>query len=134
MSVKIGAKILNIRSDAKGLFKIPIPIQNSGAKFTITAKDAKGLVSATKTVMVTRVAPNIPIVNPIRTYSTNITGSTEKYAVVSVKIGARNYSAKADRYGKFKVTIPKQKKGIKLAVTSKDAKGAVSVTRTMTVN
>lgn len=134
VSVKIGAKILNIRSDAKGLFKIPIPIQNSGAKFTITAKDAKGLVSATKTVMVTRVAPNIPIVNPIRTYSTNITGSTEKYAVVSVKIGARNYSAKADRYGKFKVTIPKQKKGIKLAVTSKDAKGAVSVTRTMTVN
>ncbi|MFJ8236857.1 Ig-like domain-containing protein [Ureibacillus sp. NPDC094379] len=134
VSVKIGTKILNIRTDANGLFKIPIPVQNSGVKFTITAKDAKGQVSATKTVMVTRVAPNIPNVNPIRTYSTNVTGTTEKYAVVSVKIGGRTYSAKADRYGKFKVTISKQKKGSKLLVTSKDAKGAVSATRTMTVN
>jgi Bacterial Ig domain len=72
-------------------------------------------------------------VNAVRYTATSVTGKTEKLAVVKVKIGTRTYSAKANSYGSFKVSIPRQKRGIALSVTATDAKGFVSAARTVKV-
>ncbi|WP_335386477.1 Ig-like domain-containing protein [Neobacillus drentensis] len=65
--------------------------------------------------------------------ATSVTGKTEKLAVVKVKIGTRTYSAKANSYGSYKVSIPRQKRGITLSVTATDAKGFISAARTVKV-
>lgn len=133
VSVAIGTKIYNSKADINGNYKINIPVQNSGAKLIVTAKDLSGNVSAKASVIVLRAAPNIPIVNYVRYTSTTVTGKTERYVVVIVKIGTQSYSAKSNSNGDFKVKIPKQKKGTKLTVTSKDAKGKSSAPKTITV-
>ncbi|MBM7662543.1 hypothetical protein JOC85_003350 [Bacillus mesophilus] len=133
ITVKIGTKIYNVRADIYGNYKVIIPIQNSGVSISVVAKDSLGKMSVARAVKVTRVAPNIPTVNAVRYYSTSITGKTERYAVVSAKIGTRVYSAKANYYGNFKIIIPKQRKGTKIVVTAKDSKGRISAPRTVTV-
>ncbi|WP_185152225.1 Ig-like domain-containing protein [Peribacillus simplex] len=57
----------------------------------------------------------MPTVNPVRYYTTTVTGNSEKYAKVTVKIGTKVYSAKANAYGTYKVNIPKQKVGTKIS-------------------
>ncbi|MBT2667262.1 hypothetical protein J7J00_17420 [Bacillus sp. ISL-4] len=66
-----------------------------------TAKDAAGKVSAARKVTVTRVAPNSPIVNTVNNKATTVTGKTEKSATVTVTIGTKIYTAKADAYGTY---------------------------------
>jgi hypothetical protein len=130
---KIGTKTYSAKADVYGNYKITIPIQNNGVKIGVTAKDSTGRISSVKTVAVTKVAPNIPAVNAVRYYSTAVTGKTEQYAFVTVKIGTRVYSTKANVYGNFKVVIPKQRLGTKLVVIAKDSKGRVSAGRTVTI-
>jgi Bacterial Ig domain len=77
----------------------------------VAAKDASGNRSATTSVIVVCLAPDVPVVNAVRYTSTTVTGKTERYAVITVKIGTRTYNAKSNYYGNFKVSIPKQKKG-----------------------
>ncbi|PUB15267.1 Ig-like domain-containing protein [Paenisporosarcina sp. OV554] len=132
VTVLIGTKSYSAKADSVGNFKVAIPIQNSGNSIKVTST-AAGKVSNTRSLTVTRVAPNIPVVNPVRYYSTSVTGKTEKYAVVAVKIGTKVYTSKANIYGNFKVTIPKQKAGTYLYVSAKDAKGLISATRTVKV-
>jgi len=132
VTVLIGTKSYSAKADSVGNFKVAIPIQNSGNSFKVTST-AAGKVSNTRFLTVTRVAPNIPVVNPVRYYSTSVTGKTEKYAVVVVKIGTKVYTSKANIYGNFKVTIPKQKAGTYLSVSAKDAKGLISAIRTVKV-
>lgn len=133
VSVKLGTKIYSVKADIYGNYKVGIFVQNHGTSFSITAKDSKGNISSTRTGAVIRVAPNIPVVNAIRTYSTSVTGTTEKYAVVTAKIGTRFYSSKADAYGKFKITIPKQRNGTLLSVYVKDSSNQVSISRSIKV-
>ncbi|WML46588.1 Ig-like domain-containing protein [Neobacillus sp. PS3-34] len=133
ITVKIGTKTYSGKADGSGSYKVSIPAQNSGTAITVMAKDSAGNISAPAKITVIRVAPNMPAVSAVRYYSTSVTGKTEKYATVYVKIGTKTYSSKANAYGSFKVYIPKQRKGIKLAVTAKDSKGNVSAARAMTV-
>lgn len=133
VTVKIATKSYTAKADAYGNFKVAIPIQNAYTSLAVTAKDSAGNTSGARTIKVVRVAPNLPIVNAVKYYSTAVTGKTEKYAVVTVKIGTNPYSAKANAYGNFKISIQKQRAGTKLYVTAKDAKGNVSATRTVTV-
>ena len=133
VTTSIASKIYSTKADVYGNYKVAIPVQNSGVKLYVTAKDTAGNISAPAPVTVARTAPNIPSVNAARYYSTKVSGKTERYAVVSVKIGTRTFSAKANYYGNFKVSIPKQKKGTKLAVSAKDANRKISAARTVTV-
>ncbi|PFR92285.1 Ig-like domain-containing protein, partial [Priestia megaterium] len=56
-----------------------------------------------------------------------ISGKTEANAVITIKSGTKLIaSGKADSKGQFKVTISKQKAGVKLTVTAKDAAGNTS--------
>ncbi|MBS4201190.1 hypothetical protein KHA93_16240 [Bacillus sp. FJAT-49732] len=134
VTVKIGTKTYTAKSDAKGNYKVTIPVQNTGTSISITAKDSKGNISAVRTAKVIRVAPNTPTVNAVNTKSTSVKGKTEPKAVVTVKIGAKTYTAKADGVGRYKVTIPKQQVGTKIYVNAKDKKGSISATRIVTVS
>ncbi|WP_226681964.1 Ig-like domain-containing protein [Sutcliffiella horikoshii] len=133
VSVKIGTKTYSQKADVGGNYKLTIPLQNAGTSLNVTAKDGTGAVSAARTVKVERVAPNIPVVNAVKTTSTTVTGKAEKKSTVTAKIGSKSYSAKVDAYGNFKITIPKQKKGTVIKVTAKDSKGNVSATREIKV-
>ncbi|OIK13051.1 hypothetical protein BIV60_15345 [Bacillus sp. MUM 116] len=129
----IKGKVYSGKADASGNYKIVIPIQNTGTIVSVKAKDSAGNVGAAISAKVIRVAPNMPTVGIVKSTSSAVTGSTEKYAVVMVKIGNKTYTAKAGSTGKYKVTIPKQKAGKKLYVSAKDQKGKISATRTITV-
>ncbi|WP_144553828.1 Ig-like domain-containing protein [Peribacillus simplex] len=134
VTVTIGTKIYTAKADAYGTYKVVIPVQNASTTITVTAKDAAGKVSAARKISVTKVAPNMPTVNPVKYYTTTLTGKTEKYAKVTVKIGTKIYSAKANAYGTYKVNIPKQKVGTKIFINATDSKGRVSVTKSITVS
>ncbi|MDZ5471471.1 Ig-like domain-containing protein [Bacillus sp. 31A1R] len=126
VTAKIGTKTYTTSVNENGNFSLSIPVQNSGTSISITAKDLAGNVSETKMIKVTRVAPNIPVVNTVSNKSTSITGKTEKYAIISIKIGTKTYSGKADRYGNYKVSIPVQNSGTSFTVTAKDSGGKIS--------
>lgn len=132
VTVKISTKSYSAKADSVGNFKVSIPIQNSGTSINVTSNVA-GKVSNARSLKVTRVAPNMPNVSPVRYYSTSVTGKTEKYAVVTVKIGTKVYTSKANVYGNFNVTIPKQKVGTYIYVSAKDAKGLISAIRKVKV-
>ncbi|PLS02368.1 Ig-like domain-containing protein [Neobacillus cucumis] len=134
VTATIAGKAYTVKADKLGNYKVTIPVQNTGTKLSVTAKDSLGHVSVARSTTVIRVAPNQPTVNIVRYYSTNVTGKTEKYATVAVKIGTRTYTAKANVYGNYKVYIPKQRVGTKVYVYAKDAKGMVSATRLITVS
>ena len=132
--VRASTKTYTGKADGNGNFKVVIPVQNHGGTISVTAKDSNGRESAAKTVPVTRVGPNIPVVSSVRSYSTSVSGKAEKYTAVTVKIGSRNFYGKTNGYGNFKVSIPKQKRGTKIYVTVKDKQGKVSVAKVVTVN
>ncbi|WP_286230622.1 Ig-like domain-containing protein [Neobacillus mesonae] len=134
VSVKVSTKTYSGKADKNGNYKVAIPVQNTGTKISATAKDKAGNKSKPRTITVVRTAPNIPIVTKVNTKTTVVTGKTEKYATVTVKIGKKNYTAKANVYGNFKVKISKQRAGTKLYVNAKDTKGKISATRTVAVS
>jgi hypothetical protein len=133
VSVKIGTKTYSSKADVKGNFKVSIPIQNAETTLSITAKDSSGAVSYARKVKVVKVAPNIPVVNPVRYYSTTVTGKAEKSSSVTAKIGTKVYSAKANANGSFTIYIPKQRKETLINVTAKNSKGNISATRQVKV-
>jgi len=130
----ISGKKYTKAADRYGNIKIVIAVQNSGTKLLVTSKDSAGNVSKASSVLVVRVAPNLPTVNKVRYSSTTVTGKTEKYATVYVKIGSKTYKAKANVKGDYKVSIPKQRTGTKIYVNAKDSKGQVSATKSVIVS
>ncbi|AJI21321.1 DUF2974 domain-containing protein [Priestia megaterium] len=78
--------------------------------------------------------PGKPKVNPISDQTISITGTTEANSTVTTKVGKKEIgSGIADKYGKFKFKIPKQKLGIKISVRAKDRAGNVSKESVVTV-
>ncbi|WP_098932421.1 Ig-like domain-containing protein [Bacillus sp. AFS031507] len=132
VTVKAGASSYKGNADANGKFTVAIPAQNSGTVLSVTATDAGG-TSLPKTLQVTRIAPNIPVVNAVNNKSAWVTGKTEKYAIMTVQIGSKYYNGKADSVGNFKVSIPIQNSGTSLKITAKDAAGKISNPKSLTV-
>jgi hypothetical protein len=134
VTVTIIGKAYSKKADASGNYEVAIPVQKASTSISVTAKDKVGNVSAARTTKVTKVAPDMPTVNPVKSSSTTVTGKSEKGAIVTVKIGTKVYTANANAAGDYKVYIPKQKAKIKLYVNAKDTKRQVSATRTITVS
>ncbi|MCM2532865.1 Ig-like domain-containing protein [Neobacillus pocheonensis] len=134
VTVAILVKTYSAKADVYGNYKVVLPVQNTGTMISVTAKDSAGHISAASSATFIRVAPNMPTVNTVRSYSTTVTGKTEKYVAVSIKIGKKTYTAKANAFGDYKVYIPKQRAVTKLYVNAIDAKGQVSATRSVTVS
>lgn len=77
--------------------------------------------------------PFVLPLKPVSNISTEVTGTTEAGAIVTVTIGTTKYTATAASADTFKVTIPLQKVGTQLTVTATDAAGNVSPPITVTV-
>ncbi|MEH7214113.1 Ig-like domain-containing protein, partial [Priestia megaterium] len=126
--IKAGGKIIaSGKIDGNGKFSVKIPAQKAGTEVTAVLQNKVGY-SPYKIVKVQDTTPPAPpAVNTVTSLSTFISGKTEANAVITIKSGTKLIaSGKADSKGQFKVTIPKQKAGVKLAVTAKDAAGNTS--------
>ncbi|MBM6619155.1 Ig-like domain-containing protein [Bacillus suaedaesalsae] len=110
-------------STSKGTFSIRIPVQKVGVKLTANATDLSGNKSSTTYITVLDgIAPGAPKVNAVYSKSYYVTGKAEAYSTVKVKRGTTILgTAKADRYGKYKLKISRQKRGVTLGVSSTDA-------------
>jgi len=129
---KIGTHTYTGRAYSNGNYKITIPVTNAGTSISIIAQDSSGNSSTAMIKSVTRVGPNLPKVNAVYTTSTLIQGTSEKNMTIQVKIGSKVYKTKSSNIGSYKLTIPKQKAGTKIAINVIDSKGKISATRTLT--
>lgn len=134
VAVNIGIESWKGKANAEGQFSIEIPKQKAGTVIEVTAKDEAGNVSAaTKVTVVDETAPAAPTVNKVTDQSTAVTGSAERGAEVTIKIGTSSWKGMADTEGKFSITIPKQKTGTVIEVTAKDTAGNVSAAAKVTI-
>ena len=114
--------------DGDGFFEIPISKFKAGTTLMFAVTDAAGNTSnATEVTVKDGSAPAKPVVNDVADISTQVTGSAEVNATVSVRSeGKLIGTAVAGADDKFSVTIPLQKAGVKLAVTASDEFGNTS--------
>ncbi|MGJ7910135.1 bifunctional 2',3'-cyclic-nucleotide 2'-phosphodiesterase/3'-nucleotidase [Neobacillus sp. LXY-1] len=137
VTVKKGSTVLGTAvADKYGNYSVTLKAaQPAGTVLTVTAADNKGNVSSiTTTTVVDKTAPTAPSVDSVTSKTTKVTGKTEAYAKVEVKAETKVIgTATADKYGKFSVTISKQKAGTALYVTAKDTAGNVSAAKKVTV-
>lgn len=102
---------------------------------TVTATDKAGNVSSVVSVTVKdKTAPAAPTVYSVTAKTTKITGKAEVYSTIVVKIGGKVIGTrKADKSGKFSITISKQKAGKVVEVVAIDKAGNVSKAKKVTV-
>ena len=112
--VKVGKTTFTVKT-ITGTWKVALKrAQPAGTKITVTAKK-NGVLSATKVVFV---IPATPRVYTLRANATAVKGTATKGSVVTVKIGAKTYTAKASKStGAYSVKVPKLKKGSNVQVS-----------------
>ncbi len=106
----------------------------SEGSHTLVVTDAAGNAT-TVNFTIDKTAPNAPTVDTVTSKSTNVTGTAEAISTIVVKEGKETIGiGKTDQYGKFTISIEKQKKGTNLYVTVKDQAGNVSSATKVTVS
>ncbi|MFP5108537.1 Ig-like domain-containing protein [Neobacillus sp. C211] len=135
IEVKVNGSVIGSGTAGQdGKYKVTIRVQKAGTVLLITAIDAAGNQSEGATIkVIDKTAPTVLTVNTVSDKSKEVAGKTEVGATVSILIGTKIYTAKADTNGNFKVIIPVLKAGTKLIVTAKDVAGNVSVAKSITV-
>ncbi|SMQ85046.1 Ig-like domain (group 3) [Bacillus sp. OV166] len=136
VTVTIGTKKYIAKADAKGNYKVTIPVQKAGIKVIVTAKDAAGNVSVAKSVIVIdKTAPLAPkIKTAVKSTTKEVTGTAEAYSTITIKVDKIVIgTAKTDSKGNFKVKIKAQKKNTVLTVTATDKAKNVSKEATVKV-
>jgi hypothetical protein len=130
-----GKKEIGRGNSGPGAFAITIPKQPSGTIIQVYAKDALGNVSPATSVTVKDVTPPVkPIVNEVSDKVTSVTGQSEPWARVEIRLnGSLIGAGTVGKDGKFAVTIPVQKAGTILEVTVTDLAGNKSETLKVTV-
>ncbi|MEH7085547.1 Ig-like domain-containing protein, partial [Neobacillus drentensis] len=80
-----------------GKYKVTIPVQKAGTVLEVTATDTAGNQSEGATIkVIDKTAPTVLTVNTVTEKSKEVTGKTEAGATVSILIGTKIYTAKAD--------------------------------------
>ena len=131
--VKVGSKTYHASVNSKGEYKQTIAKQQAGAKIEVTAANKYGSKKMTVTV-VDRIPPTTPVVYSINSKSKYITGKAEPYSTVVATIGNHKIgSAKADKYGKYKIKMTPRKKGTFIKVAALDKAGNKSSYKTIKV-
>ncbi|WP_082797464.1 bifunctional 2',3'-cyclic-nucleotide 2'-phosphodiesterase/3'-nucleotidase [Neobacillus drentensis] len=103
------------------------------AIYTLVVTDAAGNKTTVK-FTIDKKAPSTPTVDKITVKSTKVTGKAEAYSTVVVKVSGKVIGSRtADKYGKFSITIAKQKAGKVVEVVAIDKAGNVSKTAKVTV-
>ncbi|PFH87760.1 Ig-like domain-containing protein [Bacillus sp. AFS088145] len=126
ITVKISDKVIaSGKADSNGTYQIQIGKQKAGTILSVSVSDKAGNESATsKTTVLDRTAPNVPVINTIGDNGAVLTGKAEANATVSVKIGNNVIgSGKADSNGSYKIQVGKLRAGTILSVTAKDQAG-----------
>lgn len=116
-------------ADKNGRFYITLKTaQKAGTYLSVIATDKAGNGSSAATVIVVdKTAPPAPFVHKVTYWTTKVTGKAEANSTVIVKVGSKIIgTAKADKCGKFSVSIHRQKCKTVLLVTAKDKAGNVS--------
>ncbi|WP_148347763.1 Ig-like domain-containing protein [Bacillus rubiinfantis] len=136
VTVTIGKKKYVATADSKGSFKVAIPVQKAGVKFTVTAKDEAGNSSSAKTVtVVDRIAPATPTIKTaVKSTTKTITGTAEANSTITVKVGKKVIgTAKVSSKGKFTVKIKAQKRKTVLNITAEDRANNISKAKVVRV-
>jgi cell wall-associated protease len=133
--VKINSKVYTGKSDRKGFFRIPIPVQKEGTKLYVTVKNAFGYVSKERVVIVIdKIPPASPSVNVITSKSRTITGKAEANSTVVAYVGNKKIgSARSDKYGKYTIKITPKKAGTFIQLVVIDRAGNKSVAKVIKV-
>ncbi|MEH7307569.1 Ig-like domain-containing protein, partial [Neobacillus drentensis] len=131
--LKDGTVIKDGLSKTDGTFEIPIPVQKAGADLTISITDSFMRTSETTVTVQDETAPSEPNVNPIADQSTEVSGTAEANAVITVKINSTIVTGTADDTGNFSIPISKQPAGTMIELTATDAAKNVSAPAKVTV-
>ncbi|MEH7084611.1 bifunctional 2',3'-cyclic-nucleotide 2'-phosphodiesterase/3'-nucleotidase [Neobacillus drentensis] len=101
--------------------------------YTLVVIDAAGNKTTVKFV-IDKKAPSTPSVDKITVKTTKVTGKAEAYSTVVVKVSDKSIGNRtADKYGKFSISIAKQKAGKVVEVVAIDKAGNVSKAKKVTV-
>ncbi len=120
-------------STSTGYYKITIPKQ-SGGKTIVIKMSKTGYVSEEKETKVLKVFSKFTI-NTVKTISTYVSGYGEKGATVKAYVNGKQIGKtikSSSNTGYYKITIPKQKKGIKIEIKMSKS-GYASSSKTTTV-
>ena len=129
VTVKLGYILLGTSyADEKGNYSVPILKQKAGNKLNVTATNEAGHISlARQVIVIDATPPELPEVYAVNDQSTKVEGIAEADAVITVKEGALILgTGTVSSEGTYSITIPKQKAGLKLSVSAKDAAGNIS--------
>jgi Leucine-rich repeat (LRR) protein len=108
----------------KGTFTVNFPMQQAGARLTISASDAVGNETVHQLEVWDRTPPEVPVVEEVTDIDTVVKGTAEADSSVSVLINGITYgSDRADENGHFAITIPTQKAGTELEILAVDNRG-----------
>lgn len=108
-------------------------VVKTDGSYTLVVMDAAGNKTSVK-FAIDKKAPSTPSVDKITVKTTKVTGKAEAYSTVSVKVSGKVIgSKKADKYGKFSISIKKQKAGKVVEVVAVDKAGNVSKAKKVTV-
>ncbi|MGE8203799.1 Ig-like domain-containing protein [Heyndrickxia sp. NPDC080065] len=111
-------------ADSKGNYSLTISKQKAGVKIKVVASDKAGNSTSKTFTVLDKTPPAKPTVKKVTIASKDVTGKTEANTTVFVYKGKTKLgSTKASSKGIYKVTIKKQKAGIKLSVFAKDKAG-----------
>ncbi|KAA0548481.1 hypothetical protein FZW96_07875 [Bacillus sp. BGMRC 2118] len=130
-----GLKIGNATSNSNGNFAVSIPVQKAGTTLYVTATDKAGNTSRESNRKVTDVtAPEKPRVGEVTDQARFVEGSAEGGSTVRVKVDG-NVIGTGIAYssGRFEVSIPMQKAGTTLYMTSTDLAGNISESESVVV-
>jgi len=128
--IKSGEQIIGEGiTDIHGAFSIKIAKQKDGTELSITSIDASHNISEAVEIMVEDATPPILFkVDEITDHTTVVSGLTEPGATVRVYSRYMNSEgSKADKNGRFKVMIRKQRSGEEVSVYAFDEKGNMSL-------
>lgn len=112
----------SVKADSKGNYKTYINKQKINTDVKINSTDVAGNRSKYKMLKVV----HAPTLNAVTNKSSSLSGEALPYAKVNLYLGGKYYkSGIANKYGYYKISIPKQPAGKKLKVTE-TVKGKVS--------
>ncbi|MFJ7849104.1 Ig-like domain-containing protein [Peribacillus sp. NPDC097224] len=129
--VKVNNKVVNKKGTkikANGKYSVTIGKQKAGTKVSVWSTGTVGgkeyQTTPVKTTVKDVTAPKTLTVSAVTSSSKSVSGKTEAKATVQVKVGSKVLGkATADKNGKYKVTMKKQKKKTKLSVVATDKAG-----------
>ncbi len=135
VTVKAGTEHYTGEAGENGHFSVAIDKLKAGTTIFVTATDeAENVSKETKVVVADGTAPDAPTVDPVKELQKAVTGTTEPGLTVTISHNGKVLkSGKADKKGKFSVSVKMPAKGSKLFVTVKDAAGNESEATEATV-